>query len=274
MTRPTSHRRAALLVLLLLTACTRPAARYDAAAGARELVRSERQGSPFRHAIFEREPAAAGPTLHVYLAGDGTPWDSPARRAADPTPRAPVALAMMARDPRPALLVGRPCYHLERPDPACAPQWWTDRRYAPEVVASLAAVIGAEIAAHGASRVTLIGFSGGGALAMLLAPELPQVTRVITVAANLDLAAWTAHHAYPPLTASLDPAVRPPLPARIAQKHYLGERDTNVPPALLAALRARAPAADWEVVPGFDHRCCWVARWPALLDAATGSGGP
>lgn len=270
MTRPTLRRPAVLLALLLLSACTRPAALYDAAAGAQGFTRSERQGSPFRHAIFEREPTVAGATLHVYLEGDGTPWDGPGRSAADPTPRAPLALALMAGDPQPALLVGRPCYHLERPDPACRPHWWTDGRYAPEVVASLAVVISAEIAARGASRVTLIGFSGGGALAMLLAPELPAVSRVITLAANLDTAAWTAHHAYPPLTASLDPAARPPLPARIAQTHYLGERDTNVPPSLLAALRARTVEADWEILPGFDHRCCWVARWPALLDAATG----
>jgi pimeloyl-ACP methyl ester carboxylesterase len=260
--------------LVLLAACAGQAERYDRAAGARGLTRTERLGSPFRHAIFERGPARTGATLHVYLEGDGTPWTGPGRSAADPTPRVPLALALMAADPQPALLVGRPCYHLERPDPACAPQWWADRRYAPEVVASLAAVVSAEIAARGATRVTLIGFSGGGTLAMLLAPELPQVSRVITVAANLDTAAWTAHHAYPPLTASLDPATRPPLPARIAQTHYLGERDTNVPPSLLGALRARTAVADWQIVPGFDHRCCWVARWPVLLDAATARGGP
>ncbi len=119
-----------------------------------------------------------------------------------------------------------------------------------------------------AARVTLIGFSGGGTLAMLLAPGLPRVTRVITVAANLDTAAWTAHHGYPPLTASLNPATRPPLGPRIAQTHYLGERDSSVPPSLLAALRTRTADADWRVVPGFDHQCCWVERWPVLLDAA------
>jgi len=273
MSSATVRRCFALLGLLLLTACA-PAARYDAAAGAQGFARSERQGNPFRHAVFEREPAAAGTSLHVYLEGDGTPWDGPGRRAADPTPRAPVAFALMARDPGPALLVGRPCYHLDRPDPACAPQWWTDRRYAPEVVASLAEVVGAEISARGARRVTLIGFSGGGVLAMLLAPELPQVSRVITVAANLDVAAWTAHHGYPPLVASLDPAARPPLPARIAQTHYLGERDGNVPPSVLAGVRVRTPAADWQVVPGFDHWCCWVAQWPALLGAASGGDDP
>ena len=267
MSSATVRRCFALLGLLLLTACA-PAARYDAAAGAQGFARSERQGNPFRHAVFEREPAAAGTSLHVYLEGDGTPWDGPGRRAADPTPRAPVAFALMARDPGPALLVGRPCYHLDRPDPACAPQWWTDRRYAPEVVASLAEVVGAEISARGARRVTLIGFSGGGVLAMLLAPELPQVSRVITVAANLDVAAWTAHHGYPPLTASLNPATRPPLGPRIAQTHYLGERDSSVPPSLLAALRTRTADADWRVVPGFDHHCCWAERWPVLLDAA------
>lgn len=260
-----------LFAALLAGCAAEPVARYEDTAARAGLTRSERTGLPFRHAVFARAAVAPAEELHVYLEGDGSPWRRPGVIADDPTPRAPLALELLARDPGAAILVGRPCYHLLTADPACAPAWWTSRRYAPEVVASLAQVIEAEADARGARRLVLVGHSGGGVLAMLLTPRLPRVTRVVTVAANLDVAAWTAHHGYPPLVDSLDPARAPPR-ADLAQTHYLGALDTNVPPALLAGLRARLPDATWRVVPGFDHRCCWVERWPALLAAATAGG--
>lgn len=266
-------RRAApafLLAALFIAGCGGQGARYAARADQAGLVRTERTGLPFRHAVFARATSAAATDLHVYLEGDGTPWRRPGVVATDPTPRAPLALELLARDPGPAVLVGRPCYHAAEVDPACDPRWWTARRYAPEIVASLAKVIEDEAEARGARRLTLIGHSGGGVLAVLLAARLPRVTLVVTLAANLDVAAWTTYHGYPPLAESLDPAREPPRRAPPAQFHYLGELDTNVPPRVLESLRSRSPAATWRVVPGFDHHCCWVERWPALLAAATG----
>jgi hypothetical protein len=47
-----------------------------------------------------------------------------------------------------------------------------------------------------------------------------------------------------------------------------GAGDRQVPPRLAAAAVARQPNATLVLLPGFDHRCCWAARWPALLDRA------
>jgi pimeloyl-ACP methyl ester carboxylesterase len=114
-------------------------------------------------------------------------------------------------------------------------------------------------------QLVLIGYSGGGTLAMLLAPRLSNTVRVVTLAANLDVSAWAAYHTFTPLSGSLDPAREAPLGAHISQLHLTGARDRQIPPWLAAPVVARQPYAELVVLPGFDHRCCWEAQWPALL---------
>ena len=63
-------------------------------------------------------------------------------------------------------------------------------------------------------RLVWLGYSGGGTLAMLLAPRFDQTTDVVTVAANLDIDAWTDRHGYSRLSGSLNPA-RQPRAARV-----------------------------------------------------------
>lgn len=254
----------ALAAWLLAGCAATPAARYESEAAARGLLARERTGAPFVHRVYAKPGAGVGP-LHVYLDGDGRPAASPRLVAADPTPRERVVLDLVAADPGPALVIGRPCYHLTRPDPTCHPALWTTHRYAPEVLASLVAVIDAELAQAPDRPVVLVGYSGGGALAMLLAPRLARLDAVVTIAANLDTEAWTRHHGYAALTGSLNPATAPPLAARIRQLHLAGAADEVVPPALVRAGLRRQPAAELRVLEGFDHACCWARAWPGIL---------
>src|SRR3972149_2178107 len=91
------------------------------------------------------------------------------RSATDPTPTQAVALRLMHLDSAPSVLVGRPCYHELKRSAECTPGLWTHARYSSTVVASMLAVI--EVLARGSNStgVVLIGYSGGGALAMLIA---------------------------------------------------------------------------------------------------------
>jgi hypothetical protein len=53
----------------------------------------------------------------------------------------------------------------------------------------------------------------------------------------------------------------------VAQWHLVGERDDNVTPELVRSFAALFPERERpsvRVVPGFDHRCCWVEQWPLL----------
>jgi pimeloyl-ACP methyl ester carboxylesterase len=130
----------------------------------------------------------------------------------------------------------------------------------------MAAVTNRLVAAQPQIReVVLIGYSGGGTVAWLMSTHVTSVTAVVTIAANLDVRAWTELHGYSPLVGSLDPAGSDRLPSRIRQWHLVGGNDRNVPPAIVAAVVARQPRAQFVEVPGFDHVCCWIERWPELL---------
>jgi len=254
----------ALAMLAALAACAGPSPRFDRDAGELGFVREDVAGAGFTHAVYRAR--SAGNRLHVYLEGDGTPFADGIHASVDPTPRSPVALALMARDPEAALLLGRPCYHGHYADAGCGPSLWTDARYSEVVVASMARALDA-VRPSGA-RVILIGHSGGGALAMLLAERVAGVDAVVTVAGNLDVAAWVRRHDYEPLWGSLDPGARTPLPARIRQIHFAGGRDSEVPPELVAAAARRQPGARFVMRPDFDHACCWAREWPELLTQA------
>jgi pimeloyl-ACP methyl ester carboxylesterase len=137
----------------------------------------------------------------------------------------------------------------------------------------MVAALRSHLAAQTYERVVLVGYSGGGTLAWLMASAVPQAVQVVTLAANLDTDRWTSLHGYSPLAGSLNPALQPPLPPGIAQLHYAGGRDDNVPPAIAASFARRHPQARVVVIEEFDHRCCWIDRWPQLLEGK-GAGQP
>lgn len=250
-----------IAVIPALAACASPADRFDATAAATGLRRGEVEGVGFRHAVYANHTPANG-LLRIYIDGDGTPYLGKAI-ATDPTPRQSLVLALLAQDKGPALYLGRPCYHGETGTTRCTPDIWTRARYGEEVVASMAAAVRRLIAGQGARTVTLVGHSGGGTLAMLIAPRIPQTKAVISIAADLDVAAW-ALYAREDLSGSLDPSAATPLPAGIRQYHYTGGNDQVVPPAVTASALHNA-SETLTVIDGFDHVCCWTAIWPAFL---------
>lgn len=228
------------------------------------LVRHEVPGIGFRHAVYTRGSNEYGivKPLHVYLTGDGIPYVRTGLIAADPTPRHPVALKLMALDPAPAILLGRPCYHGYADSPPCSSTFWTHARYGEEVIASMADVLSHSITAE--RELVLIGFSGGGALVMLLAQQVPGVVAVITIAANLDIDAWADLHGYTRLRASLNPVEAPPLDEGVVQLHYAGAKDTRVPPELLRDTLNRL-GSKLTVLPDASHARGWERHWPAIL---------
>lgn len=235
-------------------------------------------GTQWQHAVVVNaalRDGAAG-QVHVYIEGDGAPYRRRHEVAADPTPRRALAFELFRDDAQPALYLGRPCHYTRGADGGCLPAVWTTGRYSEDVVSSLhAALLATGI---GDRPSVLIGYSGGGVLAELLARRLLATTSsgrtdrpltlrlagLVTVAANLDVAAWVRHHDYEPLTGSLDPALLPPLPPSLFVLHVVGAQDTNVPPRLNAGYFARAPTARvWTFAT--DHACCWRHLWPQVL---------
>jgi hypothetical protein len=251
------------MLLAALAACASPAEQFDDEAQHLGLSVLRVRGTDFVHTLYAKDGNDKRPRapLHVYLDGDGTPVIA-GLPSDDPTPRNPLMLKLLALDPGPAIYLGRPCYHGRRPRAACSPELWTSARYGEPVVASLAAALRRFESARSFDSIVWFGYSGGGVLAVLLAERLPETRGVVTIAANLDVAAWLRHHRYPPLARSLDPAARPPLGSHIVQRHYVGTDDTVVPGP------ARAELSDpiaWIEIAGFDHTCCWEKIWPEIL---------
>lgn len=211
--------------------------------------------------------AAAADTLSIYLEGDGLAWLSRSRPSSDPTPLHALGLQLALAQPEgTAAYVARPCQFIAN-QAACSRRYWTDARFAPEVVASLNDAVSQLKARFRAKQLVLVGYSGGGAIALLLAARRDDVQRVITVAGNLDPHAWATHHRLTALSASLSPADQRDAMASVPQQHLVGEQDTIVPPELAQAFVAGyAPGSPFSlrVLPRHDHACCWAAEWPTL----------
>jgi lipase (class 3) len=264
--RPTWRRTAgaplaaAAAAAAMLAGCSTPAQRVDRAAETYGFTREVARGTRFDHLVLRHGAPRTDRPLHVYIEGDGSPYLNERAIARDPTPRAPVMLRLMALDPAPSIYVGRPCYFALQPIADCSPIYWTVARFSTEVVDSMAAVIERE--RNGASLV-LLGHSGGGALAVLLAQRLANVSAVVTVAGNLDTSAWSALHGYSALEGSLNPADGA-LTGVPRVLHLAGAEDAVVPPALITAAASKI-GGDVRIVPGTRHDCCWDAAWPAVL---------
>jgi hypothetical protein len=250
----------ALAAVAALAGCAAPAERFDQRASALGFTSILLQGEGFDHRSYAAQAGSPNTALHVYIEHDGTPWASIDGVAEDPTPRTPYALELMAKDAGPRLLLGRPCYFQTQTKPPCSPLAWTHRRYSPEVVASMVAALRRYLFEHPFRHVVLIGYSGGGTLAWLMAARVPEAIGVVTIAANLDIDEWTRLHGYSPLAGSLNPATEPPLSAAITEQHYVGGRDLNVPPSVVRAFARRHPRANVIEIAGFDHICCWLVE--------------
>lgn len=206
--------------------------------------------------------------LTVYIEGDGFAYATRGRRAMDPTPSDPLALRLALQHPGGGAVawLARPCQYGARAR-NCRSDYWSIARYAPEVIDSTSAALDRLKTDASASRLILVGYSGGGALAALLAERRRDVSALVTVAANLDLATWVKANGLTPLTGSIDPATEAAKLSRIPQLHFVGADDrvidVRIAYSFVARMAADAPVAV-TVVQGQDHSCCWATYWPAL----------
>jgi len=257
-----------LCVALLTLGCATPSEKYLDAATQLGLNNELLAGSPYQHRLFVNGQASRSETiqeLHVYLDGDGTPWTAGVRIADDPTPRNPLVLRMMAKDTTPAVLLGRPCYYGLNKTSPCNESLWTSHRYAAVVVDSMAAALRRWMATKKIDRLVLIGYSGGGSLATLLAAHLKNTSAIITIAANLDVNAWSHFHKYLPPTGSLNPITDARIPSNVRQFHLAGLQDDNVPANIIESFSQTQKNAEYLTMPDYDHACCWLDMWSEFL---------
>lgn len=231
---------------------------------------------PFHLMAFLRL-SAPSPVLRVYIEGDGHAWQTTDLPSSDPTPWSPVALELAAVDPAPAVAtLARPCqYVAPGTDAACTQSAWTNARYSPAVIASTNLALDRLKALAGAAQLELVGFSGGGAVAVLAGARRSDLRDLRTVAANLDTALWTREHGVSPLIGSLNPADVAPRLANLPQLHFVGGADQVVNLAVVRAFAAATGAthcAGIQVVPDMGHDGDWPTLWPELLSQPLPTG--
>jgi len=205
--------------------------------------------------------------LTIYIEGDGAAWSSPYHPPSDPTPTQPLALMLAAADRRgDVVYLGRPCQYQDSAALAtCPAEYWLQRRFAPEVVAAYMVAIDHLKAAHRAQRVTLVGYSGGGVIATLLAERRADIDVLVTVAAPLALGEWVRGHGVSELAGSLDPAAVEVTVSAPRAVHFVGDRDKVVPSAVVARF-VELKGGRLVRLPEHDHDCCWARDWPRLLE--------
>jgi dienelactone hydrolase len=269
-------RSAAVLVLvLLLSACTTTQLAERQAASA--LIASEAGWQPlkldtgtFVLTAFVPPGLQQTKTLTIYIEGDGLAWINASTPSRDPTPLNPLGLQLALRDPSgTAVYLARPCQFVAEHDKRnCQRKHWTNQRFSPEVIAASLNAIQQLKQRFAAQRLVLIGYSGGAAVASLVAAQRQDVDQLITVAGNLDQRTWTQTHHLSPLDGSLNPADAWMQLQTLRQTHFVGGQDNNIGPTITHAYAARFPPSTpltIKTIEAFDHHCCWVEQWPELL---------
>lgn len=221
------------------------------------------EAPPFVLTSFSRIDNDSAP-LFVYLEGDGYAWRSRNEASPDPTPNNPIALEIAALDAAAhpganVLYLARPCQYTPwGKNPACRSEYWTSRRYAEEVVAATQAAITRAVQSGHTRGVHLLGYSGGAALAALVAARRDDVLSLQSVAGNLEPEALNRYHGVSRLN-GLDAAATAPKLASIPQIHWQGADDKVVPASI---------AKGWQVLSGTPN--CIVFKQVSGVGHVTG----
>jgi hypothetical protein len=234
------------------------------------LIPAEIVGGQFVLRVYYRFDKAGAP-IHVYLEGDGRSWLAPSRASYNPTPRDPVGLSLAAQDAADNVLyIGRPCQYVSfDKNPNCKFPYWTHKRFAPEIINSVSDVIDRAKQMSQGRGIEMVGFSGGGAVAILVAAQRRDVIGIRTVAGNLNHEVWTNHHKVDPLKGSLNPVDVAKKVSRIPQIHYVGMDDKIIHQSVAQSFKAkaggnRAQCVQIKEVLGAGHTKGWLKLWVRL----------
>lgn len=214
---------------------------------------------------------APGQDVHIYIEGDGHAWVTRTMISRDPSPRLSTVMQLAALDPHPNVVyLARPCQFSPKDlKTVCSPHYWSIGRYSSTVVQSINNAITNIKKKCNAKKVHLIGFSGGGALAILVAAERKEkdIAGICTIAGNLDLRTMDKIHRTTPLSESLDPIAVANKVRNIPQVHFSGAKDKIVPTVVAKNFitAAKLNPKSLIVIKDASHHDKWQKHWPELL---------
>lgn len=191
-------------------------------------------------------------TLTIFIEGDGRAWATSSQPSLDPTPRVFSTMTLAMNTRHPGVYLARPCQFVM--SAGCEKSVWTDARFSRAVIDATESAVDALKKRYGAERIELIGYSGGAAVAMLVAGERDDVSQIQTVSGNTNPKAWVSFNQLSALKGSLDPLVYHQKLALIPQRHFVGTDDSIIPKSLTEDFvkKISARCAEIVVLPG-DH---------------------
>ena len=238
---------------------------------AQELARSSGfktkivKGGKFDLTTFYKETSQGLPYV-IYIEGDGDAFRRGALNS-DPTPGTQMLLKLASMDTRPNVVyLARPCQYIEMNQfSRCDSAYWSDKRFSEDSVEAMNEAI------HkitGNSLVDLVGFSGGGGIAVLVAARNKNVRSIITVAGNLDHVEFNKIHRTKPMKGSLNPVDYAKKVSHIPQLHLSGGED-KVVPAIIADnfIKASSPSncIQRKIIKDTTHTKHWENHWKSVL---------
>ncbi len=264
-----------IINLIILTGCT--ANNYIIKKISTEKIAREAGFQPvyFNTKLFQiygwkKRTAQSNKKLIIYIEGDGRAWKTRFKVSNNPTPQKAMSLHLAVQDKYSNILyLARPCQFIDaQRTPSCQKKYWTSHRYSQEVLDSYLSILDQVREKNPMIQIELVGYSGGGVIAALLAGQRNDVHKITTVAANLDHLAWTQYHNISPLSGSLNLYSNNLDFSTVIQVHLWGAKDSIVPYKIntnLINTKLRNNNYSSYIYKLFDHSCCWIENWNNII---------
>ena len=211
----------------------------------------------------------------IYIEGDGKAFAN-GLPTKDPTPLNPLVFKLATLDKRPNIIyLARPCQYTDKAkNPKCNNSfYWASGRMGKEVVESTSTAIN-KITKM--AKCNLVGYSGGGGMAILVAAmDSAKISSIVTISGNLDVAKFKELHSLKPyfgpwvtyIDDSLNPLDYTDKIRNIPQIHFSGENDDIVPPIIAENFvkKCNSNLVKQIIIPKTDHVIGWEKVWKKFL---------
>ncbi len=169
--------------------------------------------------------------INIYIEGDGLAWITRTKISTNPTPLNPISLKLMLMDDSCSIYLARPCQYVY--SARCDKKYWTSHRFNSIIIDEYVNVMTFIKKKYRNKSFSLIGFSGGAAIASLVANKRNDIKKLTTIAGNLDIDLWSKINNVSKLYGSLNPINYTDNLQEIEQFHLIGNQDKIIPKEIL-----------------------------------------
>ncbi len=264
------------LAILLLSGCVASSFLYMRSETAQRIaapawmIKRDILASPYVLRAYERIHNKGG-VANIYIEGGASEFSDINEWSDNPTPINPVALHLSSKDSFDNVIyIARPCqYNGLVSGDKCDSSDWNENRFSERILNAFDDALDDIAGRYGIYGFNLIGYSGGGVIALLLANNRSDILSVRTIASPLDIDTQYGVLGDVNLSGSLNPKDFASKLSNIPQYHFIGGQDRFIPPSILHSY-VQSVSDDRCIKTMFiqeaSHDRGWVDKWSELLD--------